>query len=275
MKKKTTQISAIDDRLELLFRHAGMMEKQAKLYRLLLAEGEGRVSVIARKSGINRVNVYALLRDLATRGVVVEFEKDRVVYFRPEPPEKIIDIIEGRKRQMEVAKTLGTDLLPQMTAAWKSAVGRPVVRYFEGEEGVKKVFEDVYAPGKSEVIGCVGLEEPSHELYEHIIKRLMPLRIRRKIFARALNPDSPRARELKQRDREQLREIFLCDPKRYPLPAEIDIYQDTVAFLSFERGDFVGVALENRAFATTMRSIFTLLFDLLRESQGRTVEKAS
>ena len=68
----------VDDRLELLFRHAGLAEKQAKLYRLLLTTGEERVSTLSRRSGIKRCNVYALLRDLKVRGLVSEFEKGNI-----------------------------------------------------------------------------------------------------------------------------------------------------------------------------------------------------
>lgn len=267
MRKRVVDIPVIDDRLELLFHHAGLVEKQAKLYRLLLTVGEGRVSVLSRRSGIKRGNVYALLRDLRLKGLVTEFEKRGIVYFRPEPPEKLLSIIKAREREAALAKTLASDLLPFLTSQWKLAIGRPVIRYFEGEEGVYKVLEDIYSPGKKEIVGCVGLEEPDEKLCGHIIGKLMPLRIKRKIFSRALNPDSLRARELKAQDKKHLREIFLTDPKRYPLPAEIDVYEDKTAFLSFAKHGFIGLLLEHKAFATTMRSVFRLLFDLLKQQE--------
>lgn len=267
MKKKEIA-GASDERLELLFRHTGLAEKQAKLYRLLLTTGEERVSTLSRRSGIKRGNTYALLRDLKAQGLVTEFEKGKITYFRPEPPEKLVSIIEAREREVDIAKNLSRDLIPQLTGQWKASIGKPVVRYFEGKEGVMKVLEDIYAPGKKEIVGCVGLEHPDEELYGQIITKLMPLRVRRKIFSRALNSDSPRARELQKHDKQHLREIFLSDPQRYNLPAEIDVYADKIALLSFDRKDFTGVVVENQAFATTLRSIFTLLFDLLRQLQA-------
>ena len=259
-----------DERLELLFRHAGLAEKQAKLYRLLLATGEERVSSLSRRSGIKRGNTYALLRDLKIRGLATEFEKGNITYFRPEPPEKLVNIIEAQERGVRIAKDLSRDLIPNLTSQWKTSIGKPVVRHFEGKEGITKVLEDIYAPGKEEIVGCVGLEHPDEELFGHIIQKLMPIRIRRKIFTRALNTDSERARVLQKDDIKHLREIFLADPGKYPLPSEIDVYEDKIAFLSFAQHDFVGLVLENKDFATTLRSVFSLLFDYLRrESAGQ------
>ncbi len=268
MKKKPLNPHVIDNRLELLFRHAGLSEKQAKLYRLLLIDGEARPSTLSKKSGIKRGNVYALLKDLAFRGLVTEFEKEKVTYFRPEPPEKIAALIEYQEKEAQVAKNLAAELLPNLTSQWKTAIGKPVIRYYEGEEGLKKVLEDVYSPGKVEVIGAAGLEHPHQELYSHIIDKLLPLRIRRKIFARAINTDSPRARVLQEHNAKQLRETFLVDPIHYPLPAEIDVYEDKIALSSFIKDDFVGLIIENHAIATTLMSVFRLLFDSLRRESA-------
>ncbi len=273
--KKLNKLSSVpDQRLELLFRHLGLAEKQAKLYRLLVETGEERPAFLAHKSGFKRGNVYALLRDMQSRGLVVEFDKGKVKYFRPEPPERLAAIVDERQKDVAIAQDLAADIVPSLTFQWKESLGKPLVRHFAGEEGVRKALEDIYAPGKAEIVGCVGLESPHEELYRHIVEKLMPLRVRRKIMARALNTDSPRARELQKNDAKHLREIFLSDGDKYPLPAEIDVYEDKIAFLSFAQKDFVGLVLENRDFARTLASVFKMLFDLLRErASGLTREE--
>lgn len=257
-----------DERLELLFRHLGLSEKQATLYRLLLENGASRVATLSQKSGIKRSTVYATLKELAQNGLVTQFEKGNIIFFRPETPYKLQEMIETKTSEAKIVKELGEDVVAGLMSQWKAAVGRPVIRHFEGKEGIERVLEDIYAPGKSEILGCVGLEHPDEELYGKIIAKFMPLRVRRKIFTRALNSDSSRARELQKHDKQHVREIFLSDPQRYPLPAEIDVYTDKIALLSFDRKDFTGLVIENQAFATTLRSVFTLLFNLLRQLQA-------
>lgn len=258
-----------DNRLELLFRHLGLSEKQATLYRLLLKNGASRVATLSQKSGIKRSTVYALLKDLAQSGLVTQVEKGNIIFFQPETPYKLQEMIEAKTSEAGIAKELGEDVAASLTSQWKTSIGKPVVRHFAGRDGILRVLEDIYSPGKKEIVGCVGLEHPDEALYGDIIARFMPLRIRRKIFTRALNSDSPRARGLKKNDAKHLREIFLSDPTRYPLPAEIDVYADKIGLLSFDRKNFVGLIIENQAFATTIRSVFTLLFDLLRAKEGQ------
>lgn len=256
MKKQRIE----DDRLELLFRHAGLSEKQAKLYRLLLIEGELRPSTLSNKSGIKRGNVYALLKDLSFRGLVTEFEKEKVIYFRPEPPEKIATLIEAREKDVSIAKSLASELLPGLTSQWKTAIGKPVIRAYEGEAGIHEVFKDIYGPKKDIVYGCVDLEAADRAFPEHILKTLIPLRIRNKVVAYSLVADSPQARLIAAQDATHLRQTILVDKKTLPLPAEIDVYEDKIALLSFERGEFLGLIIQNAAFAQSLRSVFSLIF---------------
>lgn len=249
-----------DDRLELLFRHAGLSEKQAKLYRLLLLNGESRPSTLSKKSGLKRGNVYALLKDLAFRGLVTEFEKDKVTYFRPEPPEKLTALIEAREKEVAIAKSLAADLLPSLTSQWKTSVGKPVIRYYEGEAGIHEIFTDIYKPKNDNVYGCVDLEEADRAFPEHILKTLIPLRIKNKVVAYSLIADSPQARLVATQDAIHLRKTILVDKKELPLPAEIDVYEDKIAMLSFAKGEFIGILIENKDFAQSLRSIFRKAF---------------
>lgn len=250
----------MDERLELLFRHAGLSEKQAKLYRMLLTDGQERVSTLSRKTGIKRGNTYALLRDLRARGLITEFEKDNIVYFHPEPPERLTALIEARKKDAAIADELAADLLPRLNRQYTLAVGKPTIRYFEGEEGIHDVFMDIYSPKKEPVWGCVDLEVAGKAFPEHITKTLIPLRVKHNVFANSLVADSPAGRAIQSEDAKQLRKTVLVDKKTHPLPAEIDVYEDKIAMLSFEKGKFIGILIQNQAFATTLKSVFGLAF---------------
>lgn len=258
MKKQ----SVGDDRLELLFHHAGFSDKQATLYRLLLTDGEARPSTLSKKSGIKRSNVYALLKDLAFRGLVTEFEKEKVTYFRPEPPEKIAALIDAREKDVTMAKSLAADLLPRLTSQWKTSVNRPIVRLYEGKDGMEKVLEDIYGPkgGDHIVWGAVDIERMHIEFPEKLEKKLIPLRKKHRWTANSIFIDNPGGQALKARDSQELRESYLVDGKRFPLPAEIDMYDDKITMLSFEQNEFVGLIVQNESFAQTLRSIFKLAY---------------
>lgn len=268
--KKASNSPIVDDRLALLFRHAGLSDKQATLYRLLLTDGEARPTSLSKKSGIKRGNVYALLNDLAFRGLVSEFEKEKVTYFRPEPPEKIASLIDAREKDVNTAKSLAADLLPRLTSQWKTSVNRPIVKLYEGKDGMEKVLEDIYGPkgGDNIVWGCVDIERMHIEFPEKLEKKLIPLRQKHRWTANSIFIDNPGGQALKSRDAHELRESYLVDGKRFPLPAEIDIYDDKITMLSFEQNEFVGLIVQNESFAQTLRSIFKLAYQAARSQQA-------
>lgn len=252
-----------DTRLELLFRHAGLSEKQAKLYRLLLSSGEEKAGTLTKKSGMKRGNVYALLDDLVARGLVTEKTNGKVTSYLPEPPNRLLSIIEAREKEVKVAKELAVDLVPSLTTQWKSAINRPTISLFEGKEGMAKVFEDIYGPKGNDntVWGCADIERVHIEFPETLHKKLIPMRLKNNWIARSIFTDNKGGIALQADDEQHKRISYVVNGESYPLPAEIDVYDDKITMLCFEKGEFIGLIVENKAFAQTLRSIFTLAFE--------------
>lgn len=254
-----------DERLELLFRQLGLSEKQAKIYRVLLGRKTARAALLSKKSGINRSNTYVLLTDLVKRGLVRELTKGQVKSFQAVEPVKLLRLAQQRQRDLEAAGRLAEEMVPELTKEWKASVGRPVVRYLEGKEGLQQVFEDIYNPQNSEVYGCVDMEKVHEVFPDHIVKELIPKRVEYGVKAYGVLGKSNDTEKLKEQDEAQLRETILLDKSDYPLPAEIEVYQDKVAMMSFATGEMVGVILENADFATSLESLFRRLYELERE----------
>ena len=81
------------------------------------------------------------------------------------------------------------------------------------------------------------------------------------IFAKTISPDSPRARELKATEKQDLKEKILVDTQKYPMPAEFDSWDDRIALMSFARGDFSAVLIQHPDLAITMQSLLRLAMD--------------
>ncbi len=261
----TKEPKTSDERLELLFRQLGLSEKQAKLYRVLLGRKTARAALLSKKSGINRSNTYVLLTDLVKRGLVRELSKGQVKSFQAVEPAKLLELAQARQRDLAAANALVQEMVPELTKEWKASVGRPVVRHLEGKEGLQQVFSDIYNPQNNEVYGCVDVETAQGVFPDHIVKELIPRRVEYGVKAYGVLGKSEDTTKLKEQDEVQLRETMLLDKKEYPLPAEIEVYQDKVAMMSFATGEMVGVILENADFATSLRSLFKRLYELERE----------
>jgi len=89
------------------------------------------------------------------------------------------------------------------------------------------------------------------------------------IMSRVISPDSPRARELKATEEQDLKEKLLIDGKKYPMPGEFDTWGDKIALMSFTRSDFQAVLIEHPELAKVMQSLLRLATDLLRERENK------
>ncbi len=255
-----------EQNLEFLFSQLGLSQKALVIYTTLLQSKGLKVASISQKSAIKRGTAYVLLAELEELELIEGYEKSGVQYYRATSPENLLTLVERRRKELLATKVLAEDVVKDLKKQWKVAVGRPVVQYYEGREGIQKVFADIYAPKDEPVYGCVDLEVADTVFPEEITEKLIPIRIQNKLFAYTILGDSPLAQEVASRDSEQCRSTRLVAKEEYPFPAEIDVYEDKIAMLSFDKGDFVATIIENRDFAQTLRSIFKLAFDAKQSS---------
>lgn len=244
-----------------ILKETNLSDNEITLYTLLLTSGEHTATQIATKTGFKRGNTYYLLDALKEKGLVEQFKQEKKTFFRITHPQHLYAYIEKQEKALEQAKQSINTVLPTLISEYNLSYEKPGVYFFEGKEGLQKVFQDIYAPDKPEVIGCVELEKIDEVFPNLLQEKLIPKRVHGKLRSIAFISDSEQARKLTTKDAEQNRESILVDKKEYPLPAEIDIYKDRVAMLSFKRGKFMGVVIENEDIATTLRSIFTLARD--------------
>jgi len=260
---RTKETQSEKKTLQAVLTLSGLGEKESKLYTILLQEGIIPASVLITKSGLKKGNTYAVLHQLQEKNLVRTFTKDKKQYFQPEPPQNVLEMLQKRSEETKLATQYFEHILPDLSSQYKKSISKPVVRYFEGDEGIVKVFEDIYNVHNEYVTGCLDIEESNISFPNYVVKKLIPSRIKNGLHVSAILGDSPQSRELAKKDNEQLRDTVLVDKKRYPFPAEIDVYNDKIAMMSFKKGDFVAVILENEAMATSLMSLFRLIHDLL------------
>lgn len=239
----------------------GLTKNEADVYELLLQLGEVPVWKIQQKAELKRPTLYLTLQNLEKKGLVSKRDFEKKIHFRPEPPTKLLSLAEQHYNELDRAKSDLQTILPELTSQYIISVEKPVISTYEGIDGIKKVFQDIYAPKNEPVYGCVDLEKSDEAVPSYIVKKLIPLRIKNKVFAKTFLGESPAAKDVANNDENSLRESLLLDKKRYPLPAEIDVYEDKVAMLSFTKGQFVGVMIQNQDIATSLKTIFKLAFE--------------
>jgi len=232
----------------------GLSEKEARVYLACLELGETAIKDIARVSGIKRTTIYDIIGDMVEAGfirVTARGKKKRFVAIEPEDLSILI-----KKREALLAQ-----ILPELNLINNVAKTKPKVWFFEGEAGLKKVYTDtlrdkditVYQWASRDMLDAIGLEWS-----ENYMKR----RAGKKIKALTIAADAPEIRKLKEKEQKHYREIKIIDPEKFPFKVEIDVYGDRIAMISAP--DRMGVIVESKPIAATLKSIFELCWSGLK-----------
>lgn len=259
MKSKMKK-NVIPDQLNTLLMNVGLTEKEATIYEVLLSCGMATASEIMEASGLKRGITYAVLYSLEKKKLITSFEKESKTCFQVEPPNRLMDLVEERKQQVEIMENSMKHVIKDLTSQYKLAVGKPTVQYFEGKEGLQKVFENIFSQKGAQVYGCANLRIVEQAVPTYIEKDIVPTRLKNDVTSYAIFNDETIARTLASKNQEQKRETIFVDEQQYPMPAEIDVYEDKIAMLSFDKGEFIGLIIENKSLAETLRSVFKLAF---------------
>lgn len=126
-----------------LLSQTGLTPNQATIYELLLQEGPSKASKISQKSPLKRGLVYKILDELVELKLAkIEEKSGSVALFTAEHPNALRELVKQKEAEVERAKAGIDQLLPQLTSEFNLAIGKPGVKFYEGEDGIKKVWWD-------------------------------------------------------------------------------------------------------------------------------------
>lgn len=249
-----------------VLRGAGLDEREAQLYVSGLQMGSAAASEYAKAAGINRITAYNTLESLVRRGLFTVERKVRAKCYAPVAPEYLA--VEVRKNAEAIEH-----FLPELRSLQGAQYRKPHVRFFEGWEGIRRVYEDTLT-AQTEILNfanstVVRRHWPKYDT-EYVAER-----VKRGIYLRGIAPDDETGRRVHGQDREMLREIRLVPAEEFDFRNEIKVYDHKVAIASFDSGprgvpDLFGMIIESREVAKTLRQIFEMAW---RYAGGERVPK--
>ncbi len=123
--------------LEKTLEKIGLSEKEAKVYVALLELGQATVQQIAQKARVVRPTTYVILEKLMTSGLVSTLAVGKKTMFVAEDPHELTNILEEQTHTIETRRRELTEVMNQFTAIYNAQKGKPIVRYFEGADGLQ------------------------------------------------------------------------------------------------------------------------------------------
>jgi predicted transcriptional regulator len=236
----------------------GLSESEISIFLTLLQAGPSSVQDISRISGINRVTIYSAVATLEKKGLVAETKKGSRRLFVAERPEELKAIVEEKEEEIQkISLDLGNLVLPVLKAIDVSQENKPEIRFYEGLEGIYKVYENMLET--KDILGCGSYDSvvkvsswKEEEKYFHRIKH-------KKVFYRAILEDTPTNRKFADIAKGIAHFKFLETGVK--LSADIHAYGDEVALMSYEK--VTATVIRDATISKSIKTLLEFMWDRL------------
>lgn len=243
----------------------GFHESEAKAYLTLLQTGTTTASVLAKRMGIKRPAAHYTLSQLYERQVVTRIEKNGVFHFTPDPPERLINLLEHQQQSIEHQKSSITQIMGDLNKLSNPYSATPKVKFFEGVDGVIRLFEDVLQPEVKTLYGALKKDQNTHpEIDTYLSEHYIPKRIELGSNAYMLFNDTPETRAYQDSDEETNRTTLLVSPSDFPFDTCCHCYQNKLVFYNYLLDNTFGVMIESSNVNQTFLSFFRIMWNALR-----------
>ena len=243
----------------------GLSDKEAEIYAYLIEHGGAFPSAISKATGINRTTVYKILDTLSIRGLITELEKRKKLFYQAENPKSLDRFTDSQITIAKRAKESLEQVMPILEGLYRSSPNKPIVRFFEGKEGVFAIYRDHIATNKKyEMLAFSNTSEIVQFLSEDFKKEYLKIKARVGITTRVITPDDEvdiKYNEIVYKNFPKILQPKLkhISKKIFPFKGEITIYQENkVSIVNFNEPNVAGTIIEDQIIHDMMKMIFEL-----------------
>lgn len=236
-----------------------LTEKEITAYICLLENGALSVQEISRITGINRVTIYSSIDELKQKGLVSESRRGKRRLFVAEEPEKLMGILERKNEHLKRERhSLENIILPALRAVDINQEDCPVFKFFEGEDGINRVYEE-YILKKKEVINSGSYETAVKAVsFEGEVGYFKEIK-KRNIFYRVILEDTPLNRKFAAAGKGIVHTKFLPEGER--VTADIAVAGNITALISYDH--LTATIIENESIAKSIKFHLDFMWDKL------------
>ena len=245
-----------------ILKQLNFSDKEIDVYLAALKLGKGSITELAKKANIKRPTAYVVLEKLKEMGLVSLSKKKNKQVFIAEDPEKLLKAVEEEKEEIIKKEEKIKEALPKFKALRKKDTTVPLIKYYEGKEGIWNIVEDLVESKQENWIIATGKIYDALGL-KQFLKRVTQRRRQSgaKLYIIAdHHPENVKGYKANEYFREYR---FL--PGVIDLNTSVYVYADKVALIFFKE-PLSGVIIENKE----LFLVFKFMFDSLwKELEGK------
>jgi len=233
---------------------AGLSEKQATVYLTCLKLGKAKAPEIARDCGLKRTTVYGIIDELIGVGLISNAKQGKQKLFSPADPETLLEIMDERRKRI-------AEVVPDLAEIRATHRLQPKLQFFEGREGVKRIYEDTLRCKSKNLYQIVKVRDFIEFPGGGYAKKYIEKRKRLGIKALAIHPTSDDIHNdiYGKTGKQQMRDVRYAPPFLFHT-AMVMIYDFKVAMISTKEESF-GFIIESKEFSEVMKSQFDFMWE--------------
>jgi len=240
--------------LQTTLKGIGFSSNEAAVYLAALELGPSSIWDISLKCGLQRSTCYSILEELTLKGSCAKTNDGRRALYTVTSPKRLMLAARTRYERFERS-------ISQLDAVASQSTQKPIVRFYEGPEGVREVFLSCLDGSSTEPILFMGNDEIANTYYPEVLEEYAILRQKLHIPIRVIFEDLPFNRKNYPTDSKKLRECRFYPAEKFHLSIETQIVGDKVAYISHHPQHPFAYVIENTAFASCERQKFELLWE--------------
>lgn len=247
---------------------SGFTIREAKVYLATLELGGAFPSKIAEYAGINRSTTYAILQNLAARGLVNEIQKKNKLFYQIEKPEKLLNYAQTQISLAEVRLENARTIIPDIEGLYGALTDQPKVRYFEGTDGMMDIYRDMIGVEKKyEMLAWSNAKQLEQVFPAKFFEEFRRTKERNGITTRGIIPDTLADRAYNEKfftgyQKKIVPRFRYVAAEQFPFKGEITIYgENRVAIVNLNKEYLTGIIIEDRTIHDMMRLAFELSWE--------------
>ncbi len=250
--------------LQISLQEFGFTNKETSVYLALLELGKGTVSAVARKANIQRTTCYTILDSLINKKVVIISGKEPKQEYVAESPDMIVEMLKQEVSSSQEQLKNAEKLVPQLKSI-HNVGNRPKVKFYEGKDGLKEVYEDTLT--SHEPIRAYATLDDMYQALPGYFPDYFKRRAKKNIPIKAILPATPAAFERMKYNKEEMRTMALIPVDKFRFSPEINIYDNKIMIASWKEN--LGIIIESAEIADAMKKIHELAWQEAKRLENK------
>lgn len=234
----------------------GLSRNEADVYMAALSLGPTTVLKIAEVSGLERTNIYRVIRLLQKRGLMSVEVKGLKKHYRAEDPNQLELVLDSKRENF-------SKILPDLKDMYGRSVGSSDIKYFKGVAGIKTAYEQLIAKQKiSDFYYVMSDLDKWHDIDPDYFDTFIRKRVKNGIHIKLLVQNGERAQYSKKYERNFLQEVKIL-PEGTILRTDTIVTPNKVTIIQLN-APITTFVIENKDLIQTHKQYFEIMWNFIK-----------